>query len=272
MNIPDPADYIPSVSRKWVRRFARTGLAAKGIVYSLIGFLAIKAALGIGSEAHDPARKGVFLFIEDLFVGRVLLGVVAAGLGCYSFWRWLQALTDTEGKGSSLEGVAYRLRYAGSGVLYGVLAFVSANLALEEGSGRDRQELILSVLQKPLGHVLVFSVAGGLALAGAYQVYQAVTERYTRKVREQGLDKQVEDTMIFTGKLGHIARGLVWGIVSYLLVRAAIGVRKAEDSGNAFEFMHGLSYGSFLMGAMAIGLLCYSLFVFIEAKYRYRSY
>ncbi|GAB3197069.1 hypothetical protein ABID22_002224 [Pontibacter aydingkolensis] len=246
-------------------------MAAKGIVYSLIGFLAAKAALGIGVEAYDVERKDVFLFIEDLFMGGVLLGLVALGLGFYSLWRWLQAITDTEKKGSSLKGMAYRLRYAGSGLLYGLLAFIAAGLSIGDGSERDRQEVIISVLHKPLGHLVIMSAAATVALAGVYQVYVGLSGRYTRKVREQGLDRKTEDTMIFTGKVGHIARGLVWGILSYLLARMALGLRKTDDSGNAFEFMQGFPYGPYLVGAMALGLLCYSLFIFIEATYRYQD-
>ena len=272
MKFPDPAEYIPSVSPKWVKRIAQAGLTAKGVVYFLLGVLALVAALELGRDTRKINRKEVFLFIEELFMGKALLLIVSVGLACYCCWRLLQALTDTERKGSSLKGLVYRVRYAGSGCFYGLLAFVAAKLALSSGNDSVSiwQAFVSEVLQKPMGQWLVIFASAIIALGGAYFIYEGLSERYRKKIREARLGHKAEAVMIKTGKVGYLARGTVWGIFSYLLARAALNARKGT-AGSAFHFLESASYGTYLLGAVALGLVFYSLFVFIEARYRYSN-
>jgi hypothetical protein len=266
MKLIDPAEYLPPVPGKWVKRLAQAGLATKGVVYCLLGALALLAALELNVSSRDVDRKGVFRLIEELVIGRALLGLVAVGLACYCAWRLLQAAKDTEGKGMGAKGVVYRLRYAASGGFYGLLALVAAKLAI--GNGGDlRQEISGAVLQNPLGRWLVVMAAAVIALAGAYQVYQGISGRYRKKIKEKGLKQKAERVMIQAGIVGYVARGTVWAIVSYLLVRASLD-GSPGGVGNPFRLLERSSHGSFLLGGVAIGLVCYSLFVFMEARFR----
>lgn len=269
MKFPDPAAYIPSVPAKWVKRLARVGLTAKGVVYCLLGVLALAAALELGRGTREISRREVFLLIEELFLGRVLLLVVSIGLACYCAWRLLQALADTEGKGAGIKGLIYRARYGASGAFYGLLSFVAAKLAVSSGSESIRQEFIKEVLQRPLGQWLVILGAAAVALGGAYFIYQGLSERYRKKIEENGLGHKGEEVMLKTGKIGYVSRGTVWGILSYLLLRAALNAKKGAAE-SAFHFLESASHGAYLLGTVALGLICYSLFVFIEARFRYR--
>ncbi|GHA61711.1 DUF1206 domain-containing protein [Pontibacter akesuensis] len=265
----DIASIFPSVPHKWTKRLARVGLAAKGAVYFLLGVLALMVAFGLGN-GRGVSRKHVFLFIEELAFGRLLVGLLAIGLASYCAWRLLQACADTEGKGTDWKGILYRLRYAASGTFYSLLAFGAGKLALGGGGSGIRQAVIGQLLQRPLGLLLV--IGGGLvvALAGVFQIYQGLSEHYTTKVREQQLSPGVEETMIKTGKVGYVARGTVWGIVGYLLLRAAFTAQQ-RPTGGAFQFLESMPYGSYLLGTVAVGLICYSFFVFIQARFRYSS-
>ncbi|RDV13662.1 DUF1206 domain-containing protein [Pontibacter diazotrophicus] len=272
MKFPDPAEYIPSVPHKWVKHVAQVGLTAKGIVYCLLGILALVTALELGRDTREISRKEVFLFIEELFLGRALLLIVAVGLACYCVWRLLQALTDTEGKGADIKGLIYRARYGASGAFYGILTFVAAKLAVSSGSDSEgiRQSFIAEVLQKPLGQWLVLFGAALIGLGGVYFIYEGISERYRKKIKEAGLGHKAEETMIKTGKIGYVSRGTVWGIFSYLLLRATLNA-KSGGAESAFHFLESAAHGAYLLGAVALGLICYSLFVFIEARFRYSS-
>lgn len=264
--------YIPSIPAKWVVRLAKAGLYAKGIVYCLIGSLALKAAFELGSPDRSVNRKSVFLFIEELIIGRVLLGLVAVGLACYSAWRLVQALQDTERKGTDIMGVAYRARYALSGMFYGVMATLAAKLTVADSGDDDslRQAFVEGVLQSPLGQGVVILGAGAVALAGAYQIYQGLSGKYRKKIKEKGWKDDAEETMIQAGKIGYAARGTVWVIIAYLLVSTALHVRKYSEGAavNPFQFLENSFFGSFLLGGVAIGLICYGFFIFMEAKFR----
>src|SRR5688500_3445583 len=84
----------------WLGRF---GLAAKGTVYVLIGIAAARAALGTGDQTIDS--YGALGRIAQMPLGPWLVGAVAVGLAGYTLWRCVQALLDTERKGSDLKGV-----------------------------------------------------------------------------------------------------------------------------------------------------------------------
>lgn len=268
----DIATYIPDIPGKWVKRIAQVGLTAKAILYCLLGILALLASFELGKPGEEVDRKSVFLFIENLFLGRVLLGLLAVGLACYCLWRLLQAVKDTEAKGSGLKGIIYRMRYAASGMFYSLLALLAAKLAIGDIEDDDslRETFTQLVLHKPLGQWVLAAVAAVIALAGAYQVYQGFSGRYRKKIIAAGWKDDAEATLINAGMIGYIARGIVWIILGYLLLQTALFAQsgKAEKVTNVFRFLGSFSYGSYLLGSIALGLLCYGLFLLMEAKFR----
>ncbi len=76
--------------------------------------------------------------------------------------------------------------------------------------------------------------------------------------------------MIKAGKIGYVARGIVWIIIGYLFLKAAMqsNPSQAGGSGSAFSFLENSSYGSFLLGAVAVGLICYGIFMFMRARHQ----
>lgn len=270
MNI---STHIPSSTPEWVKTFAKVGLTAKGVVYCLVGALAFMAAFELGGNSSGSNGKtGAFQFILEASYGKILLGLVALGLACYSIWRFIEAIKDTNHKGSDAKGIAVRIRYAFSGVVYGVLAFYAAKLVLGQGGGGgdSRQTLVRELLQQPFGQWLVGIVAVGTAIAGIYQIYQGASGNYRKKVQQAGLKHEIESKMIRAGKAGYIARGIVWLIIGWLFLKAAMNSNPNEAGGtsSAFQFLESSSYGSYLLGAVALGLICYGIFMFMRAKYQ----
>ncbi|AKD04785.1 DUF1206 domain-containing protein [Pontibacter korlensis] len=270
----DVSSYVPSPSPRWVENFAKFGLTAKGIVYCLVGAIAFMAAFELGGQSTQSAgRSNIFKTIQDMPAGNILLGLVAAGLICYTLWRFIQAVKDTEGKGSNAKGTAMRLRYMFSGIIYGSLAFLAVRMVLgnSSGSGSDsRQTLTAKLLEQPFGQWLVGIVATGTVIAGLYQIYYGYSEKYQKEVQGSGLKHDVEHRMIRAGKLGYIARGIVWIVIGYLFLQAALksSAKEAGGSTEAFQFLENTSYGSFILGAVALGLICYGIFMFMRAKYQ----
>jgi hypothetical protein len=268
--------HAPSPPPKWVVRFAKVGLIAKGIVYCLIGVLAFMAAFELGgSSSQSSGRTGVFRLILEQPFGQVLLALIAVGLACYAIWRIIQALNDTESKGSDAKGIATRIGYFFSGLVYGALAYSAAKLVLGSGGsgggGNDtRQSFAREVLQQPYGQWLVGAVAVGTIALGVYQIYRGLSDKYKKQVRNAGLTGDTESMMIKAGKVGYVARGIVWIIIGYLLLQAALqaNASKAGGSSSAFQWLENSAYGSILLGAVALGLICYGGFMFMRAKYQ----
>ena len=81
----------------WLGRLARLGYVAKGVVYLVIGFLALCEALG-GGKTADPG--GAMKIIGSQPFGGVMLALLAVGLACYALWKLVQGVLDADGKAS----------------------------------------------------------------------------------------------------------------------------------------------------------------------------
>lgn len=264
--------HLPHPRPQWTEKFARLGMAAKGVVYSLVGALAFMAAFEInGNSEQGAGKQGVLKFLLEQPFGKVLLGIVAVGLLCYTIWRFIQAFMDSEDKGTDAKGIGKRIGYAFSGLVYGGLAFYAAQLVLGNGgsgSGDSRQTLASKLLEQPFGQWLVGLVAVGTMAMGLYQIYKGISGKFLKNMKSAQIKSEIRDMLMKAGKVGYIARGVVWGIIGFLFLKAALNANPQEAGGSssAFQFLE-QSYGSVLLGAIALGLLCYGIFMFVRARY-----
>jgi len=252
---------------------ARIGLSAKGVVYCLSGLIAVMAAINFGgSSVKDAGKGGVFGFIEEQPFGKWLLLIVALGLICYTGWRWLQAFKDTDHKGSDKKGLSKRFTYFFSGLVYASLAVYALRIVLGESSssGGDKQQgWTATLLNQPFGQWLVGIVAVIMVVTGFYQLYRAMSGKYKKYVRE-ALHHDTAGWVSKVGIAGYTARGIVWLILGWMFIKAAFyaNAKEAGGSDEALGWLQDSSYGSVLLAAVAIGLICYGVFMFLRAKYQ----
>lgn len=255
-----------------LKPIAQAGLIAKGIVYSLLGALTFMAAFHINGQSADKANtEGVFEFVNRQTGGQVILGIIALGLVCYVIWRFIQAFADTEDKGKDAKGMAVRVRYLFSGIVYGTLAFhvIKKLVTHASGSGDNKQDMARELLSQPLGQWLLGLAAVIIAGVGIYQIYYGLSEKYKKHVDKAISDSRKRKIVLGSGKVGYVARGIVWLLIAWLFIKAAIdaNAKEAGDTSKAFSFLSEASYGTFLLCAIAFGLLCYGIFSFIRAGY-----
>src|SRR6266516_6783583 len=159
VSMPEKAEQAgrDAATSKWVTMLARLGYAIKGVVYLVIGILAVQLAAGKGGKATD--QRGAIHVIYDQPFGRFLLAVVAIGRIAFALWCFIQALFDTEGKGNNAKGILARVGYAVIGVSYGLLA--AGAIQLLAGTGNGGQSSTASA-QNWTGMVLKYGI--GVAL------------------------------------------------------------------------------------------------------------
>src|SRR5437879_9906581 len=150
-----------AATSKWMAFLARLGYAVKGIVYLIIGLLAVQLVAGMGGKATD--QNGAIQTISHLPFGRFLLIVVTIGLFGFALWCFIQALFDTEGKGRDAKGIIARIGYAVTGVAYALLAYGAYQLVAGTGSGgksstTTAQDWTGLLLKQPFGVALVILV------------------------------------------------------------------------------------------------------------------
>lgn len=256
-----------------IKNIARAGLIAKGVVYSLLGILAFMSAFEIGGQSDESAtREGVFEFVQSHAGGKVMLALIIAGLVCYSIWRGIQTFANTEQKDNNAKGLTARLRYLFSGLVYLFLAYFAGKMLFDKenkGGGDSNQALLAELLTKPLGQWLAGLVAATIAGIGIYQIYYGLSEKYKKHVEKLKTHNTTSGYLLNSGKVGYVSRGIVWLIIAFLMMKATVhaNAKEAGDTGKAFRFLESSSYGSYMLGALGLGLVLYGVFNFVRARY-----
>ena len=269
-----PARQAVREASPWIIALARLGYAAIGIVYLVMGGLAAQAAL---SPAEQPdSTSGALGVIYDRPLGRAAIMAVAVGLAGYVLWRLVAALFDAERKGGELKGIAVRVGYLGSAILYGSLALECVRMLRgwgSEGSGEgDRQadHWTAVAMAQPLGRWIVAAGGAGIILFGLYQLYRGVAGDLRKRLNLSGVQPDAGKNLIRLGRIGHVARGFVFGLMGWFLLMAALRFdpEEAKDLASALQALRAQSHGPWLLGAVALGLIAWGLWQLANARYR----
>jgi hypothetical protein len=259
-------------SHPWIERIARFGYAAKGAVYIVVGALATMAAFGMGGETTDT--RGALQAIEQQPFGKFVLGTVAFGLVGYVIWRWIQAVADTDGKGSGLKGISIRIGYMGSGLVYAGLALTAAKVLIEMGrpdsSTQVQQGWVARFLSMPYGRWLV-GLAGACVVGfGLYQIYKGLRAGFRKRLKLGELSPAKKFWATLSGRVGYMARGIVFCVVGSFLIQSARHFNPSEAKGldAVLDTLAAWPFGPWAMGLVAAGLIAYGLYMLVEARYR----
>ena len=258
-------------ARRWAEPAARVGYTAKGVVYVVVGGLAVRAAVGWGGRATDTRGALQTLGRQPTF-GTFLLALVCVGLAAYVFWRFAQALLDLDRKGDDAKGLAVRAGFLGSGIAYAGLAFTAAQMAAgAAGGGRDQVRLWTArALADPDRWWLVAAVGAGVAGAGLYQFYKAHSNKFERRLALSRLSTDGRRWVRRVGRVGLVARGVTFGVIGWFLIRAGMHVNpgEARGLGGALRALRQADYGPWLLGSVGVGLVAYGLFSIVEGRFR----
>lgn len=256
--------------KKSIRRIAKMGYAAKGVVYSLAGGLTVAAALSLGRQT--AGKTGAIKFLEDQVLGQILLVLLSVGLFCYAFWRFYQSLRDPEHVGSDKRGKAKLFAYFISGLIYIGLAVFTMMQAWSGTNSGSGDGMFQSLSGSTRNYVFAI-VAIGLVIKGGHQFLQAARGTFISKYHLDDIRNIKTRRLVRNiGYAGLYARGVVLLILAYIFFRATtwIGAGGEEQVGGmsqAFSFLREAG-GPWLVGLIALGLLCYGLYMLILSRYR----
>ena len=267
--IEDHAEQVIRHASPWVGWLARLGYVAKGVVYAAIGFLALREVLGVGGRTTDPT--GVMHVMAAQPLGGIMLVLLAVGLACYALWKVVQGVTDPDDKGSDTHGIVRRVGYVGSGVIYGILAYTAAQSIFgAEDTSEDAVAASAMAFQPPLGPILVFLVGTIVIGVGLYQLYAAYKAKFRDDLRLAQMSEAEERWVVLAGRFGTAARAVAIGVAGSFLLLAVYESDPSETRGlgAALEIVQHQPLGSYVLGAIAVGLLIYGAFMLAIARYR----
>ena len=254
----------------WIERLARLGFVSKGVVYIVVGTLAVGAALGRGGATTDS--RGALRRIGNGALGDVALVIIGVGLLGYALWQVFAAAKDTEGKGSDAKGVAVRIGQAGRALAYGALGVVALGL-LDGSAGSDSgsaERWTARGLEAPFGKWIVIAVGASIAAYAIYQWYRAAKKDVNKRLDLSRAGSGVRVWIERLARFGIAARGVVFAIIAVLLIRAGLQFDPSEAGGvrESLITLREQPYGLAVLGVIAAGLVSYGLFQFANARYR----
>jgi len=247
---------------------ARAGFIARGVIYGIIGILAIKVALGAGGKTTN--QTGALKTIAHQPFGKVLLILVAIGLGGYALWRLIHALV---GHGPEKSDDKFeRLAALGSGVTYALICTIAVSILLgsSSSSSGSPKKPTAGVLGWPAGTWLVGLAGVVLCGVALFQLYRGLTQDFLKDSKTEEMSPAVRKWVTWVGTFGHIARTVVFGLVGIFLIKAAVDYNpnKAVGLDGALAKLANHSYGEWLLGIVAAGLIAFAIYSLSDARYR----
>jgi hypothetical protein len=259
-----------SASNPWLEFLERAGYVIRGVLYAVMGVLALGLALGIGGGATD--QSGSLRLLAGGPAGKILLLAVIVGLSAYSVWGFIRALFDPLHRGKDAAGIAERLGFAWSGIAYAAIVLFALRLlaGTSQGGTQDgTQSTIAKVLALPAGQ-WVAVVIGLIAIAvGVGQLVEAVRAKFKEDLKRFEMNKVEEQIVIGLGRFGFIARGITFGLVGWFVFQGGLhrDPNQVHGFAGAFIFLLNQPYGHALLGLVAAGFIALGLHSFACARW-----
>ncbi|MCW2681341.1 MAG: putative integral rane protein [Frankiales bacterium] len=243
-----------------VEVLARLGLASRGLVWLVLGLLAVSLVRGGEAQAD---QTGALKALVDKPFGGTLLVVLAIGFAGYAAWLLLEA-------GVSREEALHRVKSGLKGVVYAALC-ISTVQFLARGSGGESASSRTADLMGHTGGRTAVGVIGLVLLGlGGYFALRGVRRKHAECLEDYRVPDRLRTPAIWIGAVGYVGRGVTLGLVGAFLVKAAVQFdpKQAKGLDAALQAVAEQPYGRILLGLTVIGVLAYALWSFFEAAFR----
>jgi len=249
---------------------ARAGLAARGVMYGLIGIIAIQIALG--STHRQADRSGAVRLVAATPFGSAILWLLVIGFAGLTLWRLSEAAWGAPGPDGRKAG--QRLINLGKALIYGFVTWGILKFALGLGapasSNKQSRDLTATAFKHSGGQYAVAVVGVVIIGIGLYLAYQAYRARFLRDLRMGSTSRRTRVVVTWFGKAGGVARGAVFVTIGIFLVVAAVDAKPGQAKGidSALVTLAHTPLGPWLLGVVALGLVLFGIFSCCEARWR----
>jgi Domain of Unknown Function (DUF1206) len=246
----------------------RAGFVARGILYLLVGYLAVRIAVGDGGTQAD--RQGALHQIAAQPFGTALLWLLAAGLAGMALWRGAKALL------AAGDSAGTRAADAGRCVFYALVCWGTAAYAAGSGgssgggSNKESKDWTATVMKLPAGRWLTGVAGLALCVAGVVIAVRALRRTFLKKLDTARMGPRVRPAVTASGAIGGAARGVVYAGAGVFVLIAAVRFQphRAKGMDETLRAFAHTPVGPWLLGAVAVGLILFGLFSFASARWR----
>lgn len=252
--------------RPWVGRFVRLGYFAKGLIYSLIGVLALRVALGMSGGRLTDASGALRTLLRQPF-GLVLLAIVGIGIVAYAAYYVFEAIADLRRKGGGTRGWLDRSLTIIKAVVYGTVGIEALSMVFFSGGpGGDAEDNARMVMRFPFGDVLLILIGIGVTIYGVTQL---------RMVWRGGVDEDIDvarvrreaSWLLPFGRFGIAARSVIMLLIGGTMAVSGFRHRPSDADGYSEAMSTIASYNPWLLTAIGAGLLCFGIYQLCHARY-----
>lgn len=246
---------------------ARVGLAARGVIYVLIGWVAIMVALGRTTGHAD--QRGALQMLSGKPYGLISLWLLAAGFAAYSLWRLSEAAFGVTVDGN---GPGPRLKSLGRAVLYASFAVTTFSViqGAKRSQSNQQKDWTARVMSHPGGRWAVGLLGVIVVIVGLVLVAQGMHRRFQKYLRTAEMSARTRRIVMRLGMIGTTARGLVFALTGALVIEAAVKYQPSKAGGldTALRTLRDQPYGKFALIIAALGLLAFGAYGLCEARWR----
>jgi hypothetical protein len=248
---------------------ARGGFIAYGVIHLLFAWLALQVAFG--NSAKETDQSGALQTIAKGPGGKFLMVLIIIGMIALALWQVFEAVIGERGK-QGKQAIMQRAVAGCRAVLYGYFAVLSIKvLNGSQGSqAQSQQSSASSMMDNGFGRFLV-GLAGVVVVGvGVGLVVYGLKKKFEEHLKTGQMGAKVRRTVRRLGMAGYSSKGVAYGIVGVLLTSAAISYdpKKARGLDGALKTLAGTGWGPWLLGLIALGIACFGVYCFFQAKYR----
>jgi uncharacterized membrane protein len=253
-----------------VRALARAGLTARGVIYILIGWVALLVALGQSTREAD--QQGALQLLATKPYGLVSLWLLAIGFAAYSLWRLSEAAFGVSGEGNGASGSGPRLKSLGRGVVYAGFVYLTVKVitGTQGSQSRQQQDVTAQAMQHPAGRWLV-GVAGVIVvIIGLVLLMEGIRHKFMKNLRTSQMSARTRRVVRWLGTIGTSARGVIFALAGVLVIEAAVTHNAAKSGGidKALLTLRDQPFGVVLLALAALGLVTFGVYGLCEARWR----
>ena len=244
------------------------GLTARGVLYILIGWVAILVALG--QSSHEADQEGALQLLASQSYGLVLLWLLGIGFAGYALWRLSEAAFGVTGDGS---GAGPRLKSLVRAIVYAFFAYQTFKIVSGTGGGSQaakQEDLTATVMHHSGGRWLVGIVGLVIVIVGLVLVFEGIRRKFMKYLRLSAVTPRTRHTVERLGMIGTSARGAVFALAGVLVIDAAVTYSPAKAGGidKALLTLRNQPFGEYLLIIAALGLITFGIYGLCEARWR----
>jgi len=252
---------------KAAHALARAGLTARGIIWILLGLVAVLVALGHSS--HQADQQGALQLLAAQPYGSPALWLLAIGFAAYALWRLSEVAFGVAGEG---RGAGPRLKSLGRAVIYAGFAYLTFKVLSGTASNqtRQQQDVTAKVMQHSGGRWLVGLAGLIILVVGLVLISEGVRRKFMKYLQTSQMSPRARRVVRTLGTIGTIARGVVIVLVGILVIDAAVSYSPAKAGGvdKALLTLRDQPFGPVLLFVVALGLIVFGVYGLAEARWR----